>query len=61
MGDRVKIVFNPMDKVVEVEQGTILLDAIREAGIRIRSICGGEGECGTCRVILNRRSLRCIH
>jgi len=54
MGDRVKIVFNPMDKVVEVEQGTILLDAIREAGIRIRSICGGEGECGTCRVILNR-------
>ncbi len=54
MGNLVKIVFNPMDKVVEVERGTILLDAIREAGIRIRSICGGEGECGTCRVILNR-------
>jgi len=54
MGDRVKIVFNPMDKVVEVERGTILVDAIREAGIRIRSICGGEGECGTCKVILNK-------
>ncbi len=54
MGNRVKIVFNPMDKVVEVEQDTILLDAIREAGIRIRSICGGEGECGTCKVILNK-------
>jgi len=50
----VKIILNPMDKVVEVERGTILLDAIREAGIRIRSICGGEGECGTCKVILNR-------
>jgi uncharacterized 2Fe-2S/4Fe-4S cluster protein (DUF4445 family) len=54
MKDVVKIILNPMDKVVEVERGTILLDAIREAGIRIRSICGGEGECGTCKVILNR-------
>ena len=54
MGDRVKIIFNPMDKVIEVERGTIILDAIREAGIRIRSICGGEGECGTCKIILNK-------
>jgi len=54
MADLVRIIFNPMDRVVEVERGTILLDAIREAGIRIRSICGGAGECGTCRVILNK-------
>lgn len=54
MRDLVKIVFNPMDKVTEVERGTVLLDAIREAGIRIRSICGGHGECGTCKVILNK-------
>jgi uncharacterized 2Fe-2S/4Fe-4S cluster protein (DUF4445 family) len=54
MGDRVKIIFNPMDRVIDVERGTVLLDAIREAGIRIRSICGGEGECGTCKVILNK-------
>ena len=54
MGDPVKIIFNPMDKMVEVKQGTILLDAIRQAGINVRSICGGEGECGTCKVILNK-------
>jgi uncharacterized 2Fe-2S/4Fe-4S cluster protein (DUF4445 family) len=54
MVDRVKVIFNPMDKMVEVERGTILLDAIREAAINIRSICGGEGECGTCKVILNK-------
>jgi len=54
MSDRVKIIFDPMDKLIEVERGTMLLDAIREAGIRIRSICGGEGECGTCKVILNK-------
>jgi len=54
MGKIIKIVFNPMGKVIEVEQGTVLLNAIREAGIRIRSICGGNGECGTCKVILNK-------
>ncbi|NIR87228.1 2Fe-2S iron-sulfur cluster binding domain-containing protein, partial [Candidatus Bathyarchaeota archaeon] len=32
----------------------MLLDAIREAGIRIESICGGKGECGKCKVILNK-------
>jgi len=50
----VRIVFNPMGRVVEVGRGTILLDAVREAGIMINSICGGKGQCGTCRVILNR-------
>jgi uncharacterized 2Fe-2S/4Fe-4S cluster protein (DUF4445 family) len=54
MVDRVKVVFNPMDKMVEVERGSVLLDAIREAGINIRSICGGDGDCGTCKVILNK-------
>ncbi len=54
MVDRVKVIFNPMDKMVEVERGTILLDAIREAGINIRSICGGDGDCGTCKVILDK-------
>jgi len=54
MGNYVKVVFNPMDKMVEVERGTILLDALREAGIAINSICGGDGECGTCKVMLNK-------
>ena len=47
-----------------MERGTMLLDAIREAGIRIESICGGKGECGKCRVILikgeaSRLSTKC--
>ena len=54
MKKHVRIIFNPMNKVVEVERGKILLDAIREAGIMIRSVCGGHGECGTCKVILER-------
>jgi uncharacterized 2Fe-2S/4Fe-4S cluster protein (DUF4445 family) len=64
MGDLVKIFFDPMNKEVEVKRGTMLLDAIREAGIRIESICGGKGECGKCRVILikgeaSRLSTKC--
>jgi len=54
MGDLVKIFFDPMSKEIEVKRGALLLDAIREAGIRIESICGGKGECGKCRVILNK-------
>lgn len=54
MGDLVKIFFDPMSKEIEVKRGVLLLDAIREAGIRIESICGGKGECGKCRVILNK-------
>ena len=57
MGKRVRVIFDPMNKVVEVEKGTTLLEAIREAGIMIRSICGGHGECGTCKVILNKGEL----
>lgn len=49
-----KIFFNPMNREIEVERGRLLLDAIREADIRIESICGGKGECGKCRVILNK-------
>ena len=57
MGRRVRVILNPMNRVVEVEEGTALLEAIREAGIMIRSICGGHGECGTCKVILNNGKL----
>ena len=54
MGKPVKVILNPMNKVVEVEEGTILLDAIRMADVNIRCICGGHGECGTCKVIVER-------
>lgn len=47
-----KVLFDPMNAIVEVEKGTILLDAIREAGVRVESICGGKGDCGKCKVIL---------
>ncbi len=64
MRDLIKIFFDPMNKEIEVKRGTILLDAIREADIRIESICGGKGECGKCKVTLmkgevSRLSTKC--
>lgn len=37
--------------MVTVPTGVTVLDAIREAGIQFEAICGGEGQCGKCRII----------
>jgi len=47
-----RITFMPDEKFVEVEAGTILMEAAEKAGIHINSLCGGEGVCGRCRVKL---------
>jgi len=46
------IIFQPHGKRVESVEGRSLLEAASDAGISIRSICGGEGLCGKCRVIV---------
>lgn len=40
------------DKRVVVSPGTNLLDAAHRAGIDIGSICGGQRECGECRIVV---------
>jgi uncharacterized 2Fe-2S/4Fe-4S cluster protein (DUF4445 family) len=45
--------FEPSGLKVEVPSGTILLDAARKAGIYLSSICGGDGYCGKCKVIID--------
>ena len=37
---------------VEVRRGTTLLDAARAAGVLVDSICGGDGICGRCRLVV---------
>ncbi|MBZ0109533.1 MAG: ASKHA domain-containing protein [Candidatus Scalindua rubra] len=48
-----KIHFLPNDKIVEVNGGSTVLDAAHNANIYINSICGGDGICGKCKVILS--------
>ena len=44
--------FSPEAVSVEVPSGTTILEAARRAGVFIDSVCGGDGVCGKCRVIV---------
>jgi len=49
--------FLPFEASVEASSGTILLDAIKRAGLPLRATCGGKGTCGECIVqILSGKS-----
>ena len=49
---RYKVTFDPFDKVVTVDAGTTLLEAAGKAHISIDSVCGGDGICGRCKMIV---------
>jgi uncharacterized 2Fe-2S/4Fe-4S cluster protein (DUF4445 family) len=46
------VTFRPDATQVEVPNGTTLLEAAKAGGVFINSLCGGEGVCGRCRVIV---------
>ena len=45
--------FEPSGLKTEVPTGTVLLEAAHQAGIYLSSICGGDGYCGKCKVIID--------
>jgi len=45
--------FSPSGLKVEVEKGTILLDAAHKVGLYLSSVCGGDGYCGKCKVAID--------
>ena len=48
------VVFIPDNLKIEVDAGTTLLEAAQQAGIHVKSTCGGKGTCGKCTVkVLN--------
>ena len=47
-----RVRFLPEGREAEVEPGESLLDAARRAEVYVGAICGGEGLCGKCRVIV---------
>ena len=48
------ILVRNLSKVIEARPGKSLLDALREGGIAVRSDCGGIGECGKCKVVIEK-------
>jgi len=46
------VAFEPSGKSVQVEIGTVLIDAARKADLEIPIPCGGQGRCGRCKVLV---------
>jgi len=49
-----KVCFEPSGLKAEVPSGTVLLEAAHKAGIYLSSICGGDGYCGKCKIIIDQ-------
>jgi uncharacterized 2Fe-2S/4Fe-4S cluster protein (DUF4445 family) len=49
---RCRVVFFPPNEEVTVDSGTSLLDAASIARISIKNLCGGDGICGRCKMIV---------
>ena len=48
--EKVLVVFTPSGKRGQFNIGTPILDAARELGVYVESVCGGRGICGRCQV-----------
>jgi uncharacterized 2Fe-2S/4Fe-4S cluster protein (DUF4445 family) len=51
-----KVIFQPSGRRGYVDQGKKLLEAARDLGVDIESICGGRQSCGKCRVKIEEGS-----
>jgi uncharacterized 2Fe-2S/4Fe-4S cluster protein (DUF4445 family) len=51
-------VFQPYGKRVVAQRDSTILGAAQAAGLDIRSTCGGRGECGKCRVIIEKGAIK---
>jgi uncharacterized 2Fe-2S/4Fe-4S cluster protein (DUF4445 family) len=48
------VIFQPSGRRGEVPEGTILLDAARDLGVEIESICAGQQTCGKCKILVEK-------
>lgn len=46
------VTFADADKTAEFPAGKTLLSCAGEMGVRVSQVCGGDGACGTCRVMV---------
>jgi uncharacterized 2Fe-2S/4Fe-4S cluster protein (DUF4445 family) len=49
---RFAVQLQPVGKRAEVPAGTTVMDAALGAGVGITSVCGGQGTCGRCRIVV---------
>ena len=56
--EKYKVTFLPDHTEIEVNEGTLLIEAAEKAEVYLNSLCGGEGVCGKCRVQVVKGSVR---
>lgn len=47
-----RIIFQPLGRQGDVAEGVTLLEAARQMGVEIESICGGHQVCGKCKIVV---------
>lgn len=52
--DKYEIIFQPKKRITFVSDGETILSAAIRAGIYIPASCGGEGQCGKCKVLIRQ-------
>jgi uncharacterized 2Fe-2S/4Fe-4S cluster protein (DUF4445 family) len=52
-----QVIFEPSDRRDEVLEGTTVIEASRELGVEIESLCGGIRNCGKCKAKLVKGDL----
>jgi uncharacterized 2Fe-2S/4Fe-4S cluster protein (DUF4445 family) len=52
------VTFQPGGQAVTVSTGTLLTEAVRQAGLDIGQPCGGQGRCGRCAVVVESGAVR---
>jgi len=52
------ITFHPSNKKISTSTGSLLTEAIRDAGLDLAQPCGGQGRCGRCAVIVESGNIR---
>ena len=58
MKDTCQIILKPSGKRIDVVPGTLLSDAIDQAGLEFNLPCGGQGRCGRCKVVVEEGQVK---
>jgi uncharacterized 2Fe-2S/4Fe-4S cluster protein (DUF4445 family) len=54
--NKFRVIFQPSGRRGEIEEGRTILEASRDLGVEIESLCGGQRACGKCKVKLEEGS-----
>ena len=55
-GEKVKVIFQPSGRRDEVEKGATIIEASRQIGVDIETLCGEKRACGKCKVRIEEGS-----